>query len=78
MAFKPYMGFGFGVADIENAKDKELALIVLIGGQYEISESTHLGIKYQYITINDFENERGFEFEDSHVNMISVTLGVNF
>jgi OOP family OmpA-OmpF porin len=78
MAFKPYLGFGIGVADIENAEDKEIALIGLIGGQYEISESVNLGIKYQYINIDSFEDKLGIEYDDASASMISVTLGVNF
>ena len=78
MAFKPYLGFGIGVADIENAEDKEIAVIGLIGGQYEISEGVNLGIKYQYINIDSFEDELGIEYDDASASMISVTLGVNF
>ena len=78
MAFKPYLGFGIGVADIEDAEDKEMAVIGLIGGQYEISEGVNLGIKYQYINIDSFEDELGTEYDDASASMISVTLGVNF
>jgi len=74
MAFKPYVGLGVGVADIDNAQDTELALIGLIGGQYEISESVNLGIKYQYIDIDNFE----YRLKNVGVSIISATLGVNF
>lgn len=78
MAFKPYFGFGLGVADLDHAQDKELAIIGLIGGQYAISENVNLGIKYQYIDVDSFEDELGLEYDDVGASMISATLGVNF
>lgn len=76
--FTPYLGFGIGVADIDNAKNNELALIGMIGGRYEISDDTYLGVKYQYIDVDDFEDESGIEFDGAGAHMISATLGIDF
>lgn len=78
MAFKPYIGIGLGVADIDHAQDKEFAIIGLIGGKVEISEDVYLGIKYQYINIDSFTDKLDIEYEDAGASMFSATLGMDF
>lgn len=77
-AFTPYLGFGIGMADIDNAKSNELALIGIVGGRYEISDGKYLGMKYQYIDVADFEDELGIEYDGVGAHMISATLGMDF
>ena len=78
MAFKPYLGLGVGVADIDNAKDTERAIIGIIGGRYEISDGVNLGIKYQYIDVDNFKDDLGIKYDGASAQMISATLGMDF
>jgi len=76
--FTPYLGLGFGVADIDNAKSNEFAVIGIVGGRYAMSNGTYLGMKYQYIDVADFEDELGIEYEGAGAHMVSATLGMEF
>ena len=47
----PYVGVGVGLADIQNAKDKEFALGLSAGANYVVTEKIYLGMRLDYSRI---------------------------
>lgn len=76
--FRPYLGLGWGQANIDNAKDKENALIWTIGGRYAITDKIFAGLKYQYFNIDGPTDELGIKYKDLKIQNISATLSYSF
>ncbi|MGY9001439.1 MAG: outer membrane beta-barrel protein, partial [Rhodospirillales bacterium] len=47
----PYVGVGVGLADIQNAIDKEFALGLSAGANYVVTEKIYLGMRLDYSRI---------------------------
>lgn len=77
-SFKPYVGIGTSLIDMELSKHKESGLVYSAGGLYEISEHVQVGIKYQHLDFDDFEDQEGDIYEGLAAGMWLVTLGVSF
>jgi len=75
---KPYIGFGLGQADVENAKDKELAYSLILGVNYEISDKTYIGGRFQNTTISGPTDSLGVKYEDADAQTWMVTVGTRF
>jgi len=73
---KPFVGFGIGLADIENLDDKELALSASLGLKYYFDDNIYLGAKGTYSNINGGKDELGAEYKD--INLYTGTLAVGF
>ena len=72
--FKPFIGIGPGFANIEHARNREPALVFSLGGLYEISDGFRLGIKYQYIGIDEFEDQLLIPYKNVNAHTISATI----
>jgi opacity protein-like surface antigen len=77
-AIKPYVGFGLGLTDIENAKDKETTLAVHAGLNYELQNNMYVGGKFSHYRISGATDTLGVQYDDTTVNYVGVTLGVRF
>ena len=80
----PFVGVGFGAADINHQEGKELALQGMIGAKYKINDQLYMGIKGSYISVNggnfstkDFP-EWLFKIEDTKIYSGGVFVGYNF
>jgi opacity protein-like surface antigen len=76
--FTFFVGGGIGIADVENAKDEEFAFKLALGGRYQLGENAYLGLRYDYIGIDDLEDDSGDKYENVSANVVSATLGFNF
>jgi opacity protein-like surface antigen len=75
---KPFLGFGIGIADIENAKDKELALSLHGGAKYYLADKVYLGGKASYSQIQGPTDGFGFKYEDIDFWTATLALGYEF
>lgn len=78
MSFKPYVGLGLGIADVEHATDNEAAYSASVGGRMAINENTKLGIKYTWMQIGGSTDEVGIPYEDFNVSSLTATLSYSF
>jgi len=77
-AFTPYFGIGLGQADIEHAEDKEFAWKFMLGTNYEFTQNFGLGLRYQYINIEGWEDEFDYKYDDLIIQDISATARYQF
>jgi opacity protein-like surface antigen len=77
-AFKPFVGVGVGMADIQYAKDKELAYGLHIGVNYDIDKDFYVGAKASRHIINGPTDTLGLTYKDINVTYLGVQLGVRF
>jgi len=75
---KPFIGFGLGMSDIENAEDKELTYAAMAGAKYYIQKNVYLGGKFTYATINGPKDKLGVDYEDIDFYTATVALGYEF
>ena len=75
---KPFLGFGVGIANIENAKDNELALSLHGGAKYYLSDKVYLGGKASYSQIQGPTDGFGFKYEDIDFWTATLALGYEF
>jgi len=77
--FKPFIGLGMGMADIENAKDnREFTYSGTVGARYFFNEKVYLGGKFAYSVINGPEDQFGIEYDDIDLYTTSLILGYEF
>lgn len=77
--FKPFIGLGMGMADIENAKDnREFTYSGTVGARYFFNEKVYLGGKFAYSVINGPEDQFGIEYDDIDIYTTSLILGYEF
>jgi len=76
--FIPYIGIGFGFADIEDAEDKEFATSFMLGGRYMITDNAYIGVKGAYHYILAPTDELGIDYDDVTAWSINATLGIEF
>ena len=75
---KPFLGFGVGIANIENAKDNELALSLHGGAKYYLADKVYLGGKASYSQIQGPTDRFGFKYEDIDFWTATLALGYEF
>ena len=75
---KPFLGFGVGIANIENAKDNELALSLHGGAKYYLADKVYLGGKASYSQIQGPTDGFGFKYEDIDFWTATLALGYEF
>ena len=76
--FKPYLGLGAGLIDLEGADGKESGWIYSIGARYLFSETIHAGFKYQHIDFGNFRDDFGVRYNGIDANIFSLTFGLSF
>lgn len=76
--FTPFVGFGIGLADIENAKDNEFAYSLNAGAKYNIDKNMYVGAKAVYTRVSGPEDELGIKFNDIDVYSANLSIGYEF
>ena len=76
--FKPFIGAGFGLADIDNAEDKEFTYAGMLGGRYYINEQTYVGGKFTYASIEGPKDKLGLSYEDIEFYTSTLMIGLEF
>lgn len=74
----PYVGVGFGLTDVENAKDDEFTTALHLGFNYDLGNDMYIGGKYTRLSISGITDKLGVEYSSTDVNYMGLTLGVNF
>jgi opacity protein-like surface antigen len=77
-AFTPFVGLGIGMADVQNAKDKEFAWSASLGGKYNLTSNVYLGVKAAYTNVNGITDKLGIQYEDHKVYSGHALLGYEF
>ena len=77
-AFTPFVGFGIGMADVQNAKDNEFAWSASVGGKYSIDKNMYLGLKGSYTGVNGITDELGIQYKDMDAYSAHALLGYQF
>jgi opacity protein-like surface antigen len=77
-ATTPFIGAGIGFADIENAKDMELAMSLTAGVNVDIAEDVYMGISGSLTSIQGPTDELGIEFDDMTVTSGRIVIGKRF
>ena len=76
--FKPYLGLGVGMADIENMKDNELALSGYAGVNYAITENLYAGLRASIHHVEGGEDEAGIIYDDIRTYSVGAVIGYKF
>jgi opacity protein-like surface antigen len=76
--FTPYVGVGIGLADIENANDKELMLSGHAGINYALTEKLYVGARGTYHRINGPSDSFGIDYDDITAYSVGAVVGYNF
>jgi opacity protein-like surface antigen len=75
----PYVGVGVGLADIQNAKDKEFALGLSAGANYDVTEKIYLGMRLDYSRIAAGVTDKiGITYEAMQSVSALATIGFRF
>jgi len=75
----PYVGIGVGLADIQNVKDKEFALGLSAGVNYDVSEKIYLGMRLDYNRIAAGVTDKiGITYEAIQSVSALATVGFRF
>jgi opacity protein-like surface antigen len=77
-SFKPFVGVGLGLTDIDNAEDKELTYAAMAGAKYYFNENAYLGGKFTYASINGPKDKLGIEYDDIDFYTTTLSLGFEF
>jgi opacity protein-like surface antigen len=76
--FKPYLGLGVGMADIENMKDNELALSGYAGVNYAVTENLYAGLRASIHHVEESEDELGIKYDDFRTYAVGAVIGYKF
>ena len=76
--FKPYLGLGAGLLDVEHADDREVGMVFSAGLRYAISEQINVGFKYQFTRFDGLEDEIGFGYGEMESDIFNATVDFRF
>ena len=74
----PYIGFGIGQADIDNATDDETIMSLTAGARYSINEKAYVGAKVSYMEIDGPDDALGIQYEDIELTSFEIVVGTSF
>ena len=74
----PFVGFGLGQADIDNATDDETIISLTAGARYNLNDKAYVGAKISYMEVNGPDDELGIQYEDIELTSFEVTIGTSF
>ena len=74
----PYVGFGIGQADIDNALSDETVMSFTAGARYSISENAYIGAKVSFMEIDGPDDSLGIQYQDIDVDVFEVIIGTTF
>lgn len=76
-AFVPFVGVGFGRADISNAGN-ETTLSYSAGANYYVGENNYVGVKYTKYSVNGPTDELGIKYQDIKADAVNISYGYRF
>ena len=76
--WRPYVGAGIGLANIQNAKNNELALNGSLGVQYDVTSNVYLGAKVQLSWVNGPKDKLGLTYDNVLATTAMLTVGTRF
>ena len=74
----PFVGFGIGQADIDNATDDETIMSLTAGARYSINEKAYVGAKVSFMEIDGPDDGLGIQYEDIELTSFEVVVGTSF
>ena len=74
----PYISFGLGEADIENAVDDETAVSFSVGANYSFGTNAYFGAKVTFMEIDGPTDELGFNYDDLDLTIFDLVVGTSF
>jgi len=74
----PFVGFGLGQADIDNATDDETIISLTAGARYNLNDKAYVGAKISYMEVNGPDDELGIQYEDIELTSFEVVVGTTF
>ena len=74
----PFVGFGIGQADIDNALDDETIMSLTAGARYSINEKAYVGAKVSFMEIDGPDDGLGIQYEDIELTSFEVVVGTSF
>jgi len=74
----PFVGFGIGQADIDNATDDETIISLTAGARYNINEKVYVGAKVSFMEIDGPDDGLGIQYEDIELTSFEVVVGTSF
>ncbi len=77
-AFRPFVGAGIGLANIDHAKNNEMALNASIGAQYDLTSNMYLGAKVQLNWVNGPKDKLGISYNNIMATTGLLSIGVKF
>lgn len=74
----PFVGFGIGRADIQNARKNEFAAALHLGLNYALTKASYLGARVSGYRINGPTDKLGIKYEDIKVTNYGLQLGFHY
>ena len=74
----PFVGFGIGQADMDNATDDETIMSLTAGARYSINEKAYVGAKVSFMEIDGPDDGLGIQYEDIELTSFEVVVGTSF
>ena len=74
----PFVSFGIGQADIDNATDDETIMSLTAGARYSINEKAYVGAKVSYMEIDGPDDALGIQYEDIELTSFEIVVGTSF
>ena len=75
----PYLGFGIGEADIENALEKESIKTIVVGTNYRFSSSNgYAGIRFSRMEVDGPVDRLGISYQDIDLDAFELIFGTRF
>ena len=74
----PFVGFGIGQADIDNALDDETIMSLTAGARYSINEKAYVGAKVSFMEIDGPDDGLGIQYEDIELTSFEIVVGTSF
>ena len=78
VSFTPYIGLGFGRADISNAVGDEDAVAIMLGVNYDLGSNNYIGARYTRYRVDGPTDQLGFQYQDVTTNAFSITFTHRF
>jgi opacity protein-like surface antigen len=77
-AWRPYLGFGIGWADIKSAQDEEFMYSLHAGVNYDINPRVYIGARVGWYHIEGPTDKTGIRFDSVKTTTVGATLGYRF
>ena len=77
--FKPFIGVGLGLSDLDNTDDgKEFTYSGMIGARYYFNEQVYVGGKFTHFSIEGPKDKMGLNYRDIDLYTGTLSVGLEF